>query len=579
MKYNYLITCLAIIFHIGIISCHQPDELLPPVSRNGINSLIATFPDGTGNFVATVTEGNTEIIIPIPYFYPEDSDNQITEDQIKNMKVKANLDDNVIIEPALSFMDLTQNTTITIIDQRKERRQYTVRGEIQKSKNALIEVFNLPEIGLSGIINQNEGIISLVTIADISEPVLAELTLSNHATILPDPRTEALIYEDGQELTVTAHDGVTKKTYTVLKSVPEKIPFGIRPESAKLLFAKKLKADLGIIDGLTTGIALSEDYLVINSRGNNSVYIDAKTGEKRGEIDLGSIKGSNKNYYHTSDSDGNILISNLIPNDGSIFNIHKLSSVSSIPEPFITWTPDDSNIRLSRKFSINGSILTDAIITAPLNPSSRNTQFARWQVTGGNLISQIPEIITVNVPIGAHLSDPYTNPQPGRGWDTNVDIISSSPTNITADYFMAYYGDDLVSWVNGTSNTQTTFIHYDRHDFIGNSLDYIEFNNANYLAANFVNGGSGGTGDIVWILDATNNTKFNQGSLNAATSPAIIWESPRRVYGALGIDGPINNAYGADVLFQPSEDGYFLYLYFVFNNGSVVGYQFDCVKM
>ncbi len=574
----FIITSIIIILSTGMTGCHQPDELLPPVSRNGINSLTVTFPDGSGNFTVTVEEGMTEIVIPIPYFYPEDSDNQITEDMIKKMKVKANLDDNVIVEPALTFIDLSQTTTITVIDQRKERKQYTVRGEIQKSKNALIENFSLPEYGLSGIINHNEGTISLVTIEDLSEPVLAELTLSYHASISPDPRTEALEYELGQELVVTAHDGVTKKLYTVLKAVPEKIPFGMRPESAKLMFAKKLNADLGIADGLTTGIALSGNHLVINSRGNNSVYIDAKTGDKVGEIDLGSLKGANKNYYHTSDEDGNILISNLIPNDGSTFRISKLSSVNSTPEPFITWAPE-SGVALGRKFSVNGSILSDAIITAPLNPSGWNTQFARWQVTGGSLVSQEPEIITVTIPVGGHLSNPYTSPQPGRGWTTNVDIISSSSTVPNADYFMAYYGDNLVSWVNGNTNTQGTFIHYNRTDFIGNSVDYIEFNNAKYLTVNFVNGMSGGTGDIVWILDATNDSKFNQGNLNASTSPAIVWEGPRRVYGALGIDAPINNVYGADVLFKPSDDGYFLYLYFVFNNGSVVGYQFDCVKM
>ncbi len=366
-------------------------------------------------------------------------------------------------------------------------------------------------------------------------------------------------------------------------SVPEKTPFGIRPESAELMFAKQLNADLGIIDGFTTGIALSGDYLVINSRGHNSVYIDAKTGEKIGEIDLGEFKGANKNFYHTSDQDGNILISNLTPGDGSTFKISKLSSVNSTPEPFITWTPDPA-VPLGRKFSINGSILSDAIITAPLNPSSRTTQFARWQVTGGSLVSQTPDIITVAIPVGAHLSDPYTSPQSGRGWDTNVDIISSSSTLPNAHYFTIYYGDDQLSWVDGNSNTQSSFLHLGRTGFIGSAVDYIEFNNAKYLAATFANGGTSGTGDIAWILDANDESKFNltslnQGNLNAANSPAIVWEGPRGEYGATKISAPANNVYGVDVLFKPSDDGYYLYLYFVFNNGFVVGYQFDCIEM
>lgn len=562
---NKLILVLILTLSINFMGCQQPDELLPPVSRNGINSVTASFPDGTGNFVVTVDAESTDIVIPIPYFYPEDSENVVNEEQIKKMKVKANLDDNVIIEPALTFMDLTKPNLITVIDQRKERRQYTIRGEIQKSKSAFIEEFRLPSFGLAGIINNNDNIISLVSIDDLSTPALAELTLSYHATISPDPRIQALNFEQEQELTVTAHDGVTTRTYTVKKSIPEKIPFGIRPESAKLLFAKKLNADLGIVDGFTTGIAVTDKYVVINSRGNNSVYIDSKTGEKIGEIDLGALKGANKNFYNTSDSDGNILISNLTSAGSTIFTISKLSNVDAVPVTVINW--DTGGKALGRKFSINGSVDSNAIITVPINfaGGTWGSEFARWQITGGNLVSTTPEIVNV---IGL-----------ANGWNTNVDIVHSSATDVNSDYYVSAYKDNQLSWVNGNTNVISTQILFNRADFVPNTVDFIEFNKAKFLAANFINGMTSGTGDIVWILDATTNTKFNQGNLNASTSPAIVWESPRKVYGALGIDAPKNDTYGADVLLKPSADGYFLYLYFIFNNGSVVGYQFDCVKI
>ena len=119
---------------------------------------------------------------------------------------------------------------------------------------------------------------------------MGNVTLSYHASISPDPRTTELDYNSDVELTVTAHDGVTQNVYTVKKEVPEKLAYGIRTGSAKLMFAKKLKADLGItVDHLTGGIAATGDHVVLNTRNASSVYIDAKTGEKLGEIDLGAI--------------------------------------------------------------------------------------------------------------------------------------------------------------------------------------------------------------------------------------------------------------------------------------------------
>src|SRR5690606_16746118 len=80
--------------------CHEPDELKPPVSREGVNSITASFADGTGEFSGSIKEGTDEIIIPIPFFYPENSNNQVTEDMLKRMRVRANLDDNVTVSPS-----------------------------------------------------------------------------------------------------------------------------------------------------------------------------------------------------------------------------------------------------------------------------------------------------------------------------------------------------------------------------------------------------------------------------------------------------------------------------------------------
>ncbi len=556
---NRLLTILMLGVMLMAGGCHQPDELLPPVSRHGINSITATFEDGTGSFTGYFTEGSQEIVIPIPFFYPESSDNAVTQNQLKKMRVKANLDDNVVVTPALLFMDLTQSNTITVTDQLKKPKQYTVRGEIRKSSECLITEFTIPSLGLSGVINENAKTISLVAIEELP-PALAEITISYHASISPDPRTTALNFNNQPKLTVTAHDGTTAAVYTVVKETPKKLPYGIRSGSAKMLFAKKLKADLGItVDHLTGGMAVTKDYVILNTRNANSIYLNPKTGEKMGEIDLGAIKGSVSNFYNTADDDGNVLICNLAPNAGS-FKVWKLTSVTAAPELMIEW---NGGVAIGRKLSVQGSIDGNAIITAPILAAGQ--KFARWKVTGGALASQEPEIVTMS---GL-----------AKGWTTNADIIYTSATDVNSDYFVASYSDNTFAWVNGNTNTVRKSLDAISVNYIPNAVDYVSFNNAKYVTLNWVNSFNWGASDAVWMLDVSNDASFT-GNLESYTCPAVVWECDRDKWGPKAITPVVPNTNGTgDVAFRLSEDGYFLYLYFLFTNGYVVGYQFDCIDM
>ena len=545
-----------------ITGCQQPDDLIPPVARMGFNSIIASFEDGTGEFTGTTPETGNEVIIPIPYFYPESSTNQVTEAMLKNMRVRANLDDNVIIDPPLLFMDLTKDNVIMVTDPRKEKKQYTIKAAILRSNACEIEEFEIPSLGLSGIINEVDKTISLLTLDEL-EPAVASVRLSYHASISPDPRTTALNYNQDVALTVTAHDGVTKNVYTVKKSVPSKLPFGVRPGSAKLMFAKQLRADYGIaVNHVTGGLAATKDYIILNTRNENSIYINSKTGAKIGEFDLGPVKGSLRNFYNTADAVGNVLICNLAQNDGP-FKVWKLTSMTGATELFIDWSGNTSDA-IGRKISINGNINENAIITAPLLTGT-NQIFARWTVVNGVLTSQTPEIVTMS---GLE-----------RGWTTNCDIISTSSTNVNADYFVASYSDNTFAWVNGSTNQVRKKLEEIDRNYIPNAVDYIEFNNAKFVTVNHVNSFNWGAADMVWLLDVSNDADFS-GNLISGTCPAVVWQCERDIYGAKAIQPVVENTNGTgDVALRVSDDGYYLYLYFMFTNGYLVGIQFDCVNM
>ena len=557
-----IVNYLLLIGFAMMTTCKQPDDLKPPVARMGLNSITASFADGTGEFTAENNGRDNELVISIPFFYPESSQNQVTEAMLKNMRVRANLDDNVIVNPTLLYMDLTQSNRITVTDQRKVKKDYIVKGEIRKSNACFIEDFEIPSKSVSGIINETTNTIFL-PVFDTSEPLLASIRLSWHATISPDPRVTPLDWSEDQELTVTAHDGITRNVYTVKLQIPDKLPYGIRPGSAKLMFAKQMKADLGVtVDNLTGGMAVTGDYVILNTRNENSIYIDAKTGAKIGEFDLGAVKGSLRNFYTTADAAGNVLICNLTQNDGT-FKVWRLTSMTGATELYIDWHENETEA-IGRKLSIQGNIDENAIITAPLYTGT-NQKFARWTVIDGELTSRTPEIITMSGLV--------------KGWTTNCDIIYTSPTDVNSDYFVASYSDQTFAWVNGLTNQVRKKLDEIEINYIHNAVDYIEFNSAKYVTVNWVNSFTWGASDVVWLLDVSADADFS-GNLQEKTCKAVVWECERDIYGPKAIQPVAPNANGTgDVALRVSPDGFYLYLYFMFTNGYVVGYQFDCINM
>ena len=563
--------CLIFAAFVILSGCQQPEDLTPPVARLGFNSITANFVNETtgefyGEFTAQTLENSNELVIVIPFYYPESSTNEVTQAMLSKMRVRANLDDNVTISPSLLYMDFTKDNVITVTNESKKKIQYTIRADVRKSNAAYIEDFSIPVYGLSGIINETTRAISLPAFPS-EEPVLAEYRLSHHATISPDPSQVAFEYIDEVEFTVTAHDGVTKNVYSVKQYIAPKTELGMRLGSARIMFEKRLNADLGITTPhLTGGIAVTENHVILNTRGEKSIFIDAKTGNIAGEFDLGDVKGNLTNFYTTSDRAGNVVICNLAQSDGN-FKVWRLKDMDGTTELFIDWSENTTDI-IGRKISIQGNLDEDAIITAPLFPTT--TRFARWVVVDGELTSPTPEIITIGG---------FSN------WANHCDIVYTSASNVNSDYFVAGYANtgsqttESLGWVNGATNQIRHKLTPIEVNFVPNSVDYIEFNNAKYVAFNFINGFPWGGADDVWLLDVTTDAQFS-GSTQSRNCAAVVWEAERNKYGPRAIQAaPDNENQTGDLAMTVSPDGYYLFLYFMFTNGYVVGVQFDCIDM
>lgn len=537
-----------------IIGCKTPDDLTPSVSRQGINSITAKFlnDESTDNaFTSEIDYENGIIKIVFPYNYPRTSENVLSVNDLKNLRVVANLDDNVSISPSILYMDFTKENIITVTDQKKVQKQYKVIADIRKNSDSKILEFNLLSNGLNGVINEEAKTISIVSIEDII-PSLSTLSLSHGAVISPDPRTQVLNYNQEVKLTVTAQDGISTSVYTVKKNIPEKIELGLRTGSAKVLWAKKIQSDLGIsVLHKTNGISATKDHIIINTQGENSIYLNSKTGAVEGRLNMSNIAGQYTNFYSTADDDDNILISNLSPEAGS-FKIWKIKGVASTPSLFLEY---NGGQYLGRKFSIQGSIEKNAIITAPIAFNDNGNYFLRWQVVNGSLVSQTPQMVEAKIT--------------SSRWRDNSDVIYTSSTNLESDYFVAYYGTPYrMAWVDGKTHGLKASGPEISGNWIINAVDYKVFNNNPYVAHTTVNSFTWGSDDSVLLFDAN--------STSSIVSP--IWRAPVGTYG--GKENGGQNAWGtSDVAIKVSENGYYMYVYFLFTNGQVVCVQFDCIKM
>jgi hypothetical protein len=242
-------------------------------------------------------------------------------------------------------------------------------------------------------------------------------------------------------------------------------------------------------------------------------------------------------------------------------------------ELYIDWTENETD-NIGRKISVYGNLDENAIITATLltYPGGPFVQkFARWTVVNGVLSSQTPEIVTIS---GLE-----------KGWNGNSDLIYTSATNTSSDYFVGAYSENALVWINGATNQVKkkvpTTTGTDAGNFVTNAIDFVEFNNAKYLTLNWLNGFTWGSADLVWLLEVTTDVNFS-GSLIEGC-PAVVWNCERHKYGPRGSGfsspEPENGNITGDVALRVSPDGFYLYLYFMITNGYVVGVQFDCIDM
>ncbi|MBR3800557.1 MAG: DUF5018 domain-containing protein [Rikenellaceae bacterium] len=571
MKKSIFWTLLAVV--LSFAACQEPEVLVPAEANKGINNL-TVYPtwdgyhtaDATG-FTSKIDYEKRVITIQVPYTLPVESDNVQKLEDYKKVWVQFNLDDNATLEPKLTTIDLTQTYKVTLTDQKKEQSEWTIKAALAKSSACDIESFAIPSLGLTAVIDKSSATASLIYFEQLKN-VFAEVVVSPHAKIVPDPATTAFWCspDEPKKFTVIAQDGVTSREWTLQQTEPARVEEGIRPESGKLLWTTKLSAAGVAKLDMTTGIAVTDDYVVLNTRGEDPIVLDAKKGTTIGTISLGSIKGATSSYYMTSDHKGHIVINNRVPDDGGVFRVWRMRDINSTPELFIEYATTDV---YGDHISVWGDVYGDATVQAAYCgwTSTGSTSTLTWTVKGGQTVSM----------------QPYWCQISGVGGWTNGDAIRMG-TEANSDFLAVGYSMNKLTWVDGATNTA---LNYVQGTLTGNegmkAIDAVSFNGLNYVAATMETFFTWGVAGGMWVMEAKYPQTFSGSlELDASLDPdCVVYDLDRGeggygIYGGRANDGTNGNAI-QDVKLHVTKDGYFMYAYFMFCNGYVGCVQFDCI--
>ena len=543
-------------------SCVKPEFVEPTASRQGLTSLEAIFTfgpyrDQTMGLLTITDDSQERFVIPVPWFYPETSDDETTLYMTK-VRVKAGLEPNYSIDPPITLLDLTEENWFTFTDPDGNSRQICITGERVKSAACELQAFSIDEPALTGVIDASARKVSLVSADDLSS-CTAVAQISAHATISPDP-AEPRSYNTPVEFTVTAHDGTTTSTWTVVKEQPEKIGYGFNSTTVTPLFNFDPASRLSFpayTETVYPTMAMAGGKLVVCLGNGTPVYLNSVTGVREGEINLGSATAA----AIASDEGGNMLICNHAESNGTV-NIWKTRSVTEAPELFHSFT-NESDTPMGYKMKIMGNIDTEAqivITNEGIDGVTTSSRFTAITVSNGAVTSTVSKDIATT----------------GLGWGAapvnNTAVVASS-VNPEDGYYLSYYDPNQLTWINGNlvigAQMPTDIAGSVANGNVNaNSLDSKAFNNARYVAwfitSHFPMWGSG---PQLYLYDISNPSVIVEHKPVLANS-AIEWYQTAASGVAAG-----------DVIISPSADGFMLYVYYYDHNSGVIGgYSADCIK-
>lgn len=358
---------------------------------------------------------------------------------------------------------------------------------------------------------------------------------------------------------------------------PDPSAVGVASTTPTLVWSKKLKEIEGVVNHLNVnGLAVSGDYLLLSENGNSSpVYLNALSGEKVGTMDVSAVTSISTNYYATNDEDGYIWLSTPVNRNAASYYLFAADNVTSAPTQMFTET--NTNVeRYGWKISVSGSKATKAIVATPFFSSNAySTKYVRRYYWDGSTTARIEQFVpagltTVSDWNWADASADAMNVSADK--DSDLFTIARSSSNGPRYLTWSTLAWDAANNRYSGTKKEEYAVKYASSGYnvtYTNSLDYIVFNNAKYLAYNTINGVSTTetSDDCTYLMDITNG---------AFATPTKI--SAVNAHGSVSVNGVTNTNKLADVQLHASSDGQYLYAYVMFAGGEVACYRYEAAK-
>ena len=561
-----------VLIALGLLSgCHKPEYVPSTADRQAITSLTAYFT--SGKFVnqqmarLDVDDPTLErYVIPVPWFFPEESDD-VTTIHMTKARVRAEIAPNCKIEPPLTILNLAQENVFLFTDSKGDQRNIIITGKRTKSSNARALTFDLVSpVFVEGFVNEDAEEIYLFSKEDLSG-CTAAATANAHSTIETD-LSVAKNYNEPQIVTFLAHDGKTRKNYTVIKKDPVSIPYGFRNKSVKQLFSfePSSRVDFPAYTAeVCPSMAYSNRKLFVSfGNGTPIVQLNSLTGVREGELNVGSVNVAGI----ANDEAGNLLLVEHAE-AAEECKIYKMSSPSASPELFHSFM-NDTDVPLGFVVRVIGSIDADAIIiiTHEGVSTSATGKYTRITVRGGAITETVvKDVVGLNLCWGMAPTN-----------TAKVVPVSIEPGD---GVMFSFYENPLtgvlntISYINGNDKVAAEHV-YEKivngenasSNYNSNCMDTKRFNNAIYMAhlitSHFP---MWGCGPNLSIYDISSPTSIKSG--NAVLSQDIEWFQTADAGCAAG-----------DVIIATSADGFKIYIYYFDHNCGVIGgYSADCIKL
>lgn len=540
---------------MAVTACRQPEPIFPK-SDNSLQDIWVGLPGvKDAKFDPVYSTARDTAYIDVPYFYPEESDN---ETDMKQLVLRANIPLDAVVTPALGVpMDLSKPVQLEIKGGTGEKRKVVVVAKKVGNtdvKSATIQYLMDGEpTEMEAVIKGNDVIFYILPGIDVSKVKVA-ISVNSHSTVSIAPDA-TLDLSANLPFTVKSIDGIVKQ-YTLKVMPPVKKPYGIG-------ITRKLFVKLGAASGgggistnyTETSMAVSGDYLVIVSNTNPSKLrlFNRTTGNYVRDMPLPA-----NDYYSfqmQNDSTGALLGATFAAS-GDKFRLYRWKNATDpAPEKILEWTNSTAWGGLGRRVRIYGDVNKDAVIYAT---ASLTNDIYKWRIHDGKIVNaaNTPDVNT------APVISTYASNAGNFGY-----LADAVPTDVSfsSTYFLNYGAE--IAMVNGGSNARTSAFNGDAagNIFHAPSL-YFRFNNANYLAI---------LKYTSWSLNGGNIALFD------VTDPAAVSMSPGNpnygtfnVFNSEEIRGAADNGNGTgDLCVSFSADRSSAYIYMVLTNVGIIGYE------